>query len=311
MAMDKTAAATTASDIAVGHWLDRWTPPAARPYARLMRLDRPIGIWLLLFPCWWGAALAAPAGRWPSPWLLFLFALGSLIMRGAGCTYNDIVDRDIDARVARTAQRPIPSGQVSTRQAVAFLALQLLIGFAILLTFNEFTIWLGVASLALVFAYPLMKRVTYWPQAFLGLTFNWGALMGWSAVTGALSAPALMLYAGGIAWTLHYDTIYAHQDKEDDALVGVKSTALRLGARTKSWLWGFSAAAILLFALAIGLAGLAWPAWLALAAVAAQLVRQIRAVDLDNPGDCLAKFRANRWIGWCLLAGIVAGQLLR
>jgi len=312
--------ATTASDIRT--WLDRALPAAAWPYARLMRLDRPIGTWLLLFPCWWGLFLAPDksplAGTWPMPsqsWLVvgsvLLFAIGAVVMRGAGCTYNDIVDRDFDAKVARTALRPIPSGQVSVRRAVVFLAAQLLVGLLILLTFNRFTILLGVLSLALVFTYPLMKRITYWPQAFLGLTFNWGALMGWAAVTGSLDLPPLALYAGGIAWTLHYDTIYAHQDKEDDALVGVKSTALKLGAQTKPWLAGFSAATLVLFAIAVALAHLGWPAMLAVAAVALHLSWQILAVDLDDPADCLAKFRSNRWIGWLLLIGIVAGQLLR
>ena len=174
-----------------------------------------------------------------------LFAIGALVMRGAGCTYNDIVDRDFDAKVARTALRPIPSGQVSVRAAVVFLAAQLLVGLVILLQFNWFTVWLGIASLALVFTYPLMKRITYWPQAFLGLTFNWGILMGWSAVFGSIGWPALLLYAGGVAWTLHYDTIYAHQDKEDDALIGVNSTALKFGTATKPWLCLFSAIALL------------------------------------------------------------------
>jgi 4-hydroxybenzoate polyprenyltransferase len=297
----------SASDIQ--HWLDRWLPAPTRPYARLMRLDRPIGTWLLLFPCWWGMALAT-AG-WPDWRLLLVFALGAIVMRGAGCTYNDIVDRDFDARVARTALRPIPSGAVSVRQAVIFLVAQLLVGLAILLSFNRFTIWLGAASLLLVFTYPLMKRVTYWPQAFLGLTFNWGALMGWSAVTGSLGWPGLALYAGGLAWTLHYDTIYAHQDKDDDALVGVKSTALKFGRQTKPWLVAFSLLTLLLFGVAIALAGLGWPAWLGLALVAAHLAWQVAAVDLDDPQDCRAKFDANRWIGWLLLAGIVAGQLAR
>jgi 4-hydroxybenzoate polyprenyltransferase len=314
--------AAAATDIRRGSWIDRLLPAPVRPYARLMRLDRPIGTWLLLFPCWWGMALAAPLLRpgsfWPAPaaaWLPaatpLLFALGAVVMRGAGCTYNDIVDRDFDARVARTALRPIPSGQVSVRQASVFLAAQLLVGLLILLTFNRFTILLGALSLVLVFTYPLMKRVTHWPQAFLGLTFNWGALMGWAAVTGGLGLPALALYAGGIAWTLHYDTIYAHQDKEDDALVGVKSTALRLGADTKPWLAGFSAATVVLFEFAVAQAHLAWPAMLAVALVALHLTWQILAVDLDSPADCLAKFRANRWIGWILLIGMIAGQLLR
>jgi 4-hydroxybenzoate polyprenyltransferase len=271
-----------------------------------MRADRPIGTWLLLFPCWWGIALATP-GR-PSAWLLALFALGAFVMRGAGCTYNDIVDRDFDGRVARTADRPIPSGAVSVRGALVFLAAQLLAGLAILLTFDATTIALGVASLILVFTYPLMKRVTWWPQFFLGLAFNWGALMGWSAVTGGLSAAPLLLYAGGIAWTLGYDTIYAHQDREDDALVGIKSSARRLGARTRVALAAFYGLAVLLFAAAGFQAGLGWPFWIALAAAAAQLAWQAARLDIDQPADCLAKFRSNRFVGWLVLAGIVAGQ---
>jgi len=297
-----------ASDIPRGGWLARRLPGAALPYARLMRADRPIGTWLLLFPCWWGLALATPG--WPSPWVLALFALGAFVMRGAGCTYNDIVDRDFDGRVARTADRPLPSGAVSLRQALVFLLAQLLVGLAILLLFDRFSILLGIASLALVFTYPLMKRVTWWPQFFLGLTFNWGALMGWSAATGGgLAAPALLLYAGGIAWTLGYDTIYAHQDKEDDALVGVKSSARPGRDKTMKRFALALAAAVALFAAAGSAAGLGWPFFVALAAVAAQLAWQAGAVDIDRPADCLAKFRANRLVGWALLAGIVAGHL--
>jgi 4-hydroxybenzoate polyprenyltransferase len=310
--------AATATDIPRGSWVDRLLPAVARPYARLMRLDRPIGTWLLLFPCWWGLSLAADLPLlWDMTSLLrlvcapvILFAIGAVVMRGAGCTYNDIVDREFDGKVARTALRPLPSGQVSVRQAVLFLVAQLLVGLLILLSFNRFTILLGVLSLALVFTYPLMKRVTYWPQAVLGLTFNWGALMGWTAVTGAIGVPAVALYVGGLAWTLHYDTIYAHQDKEDDALVGVKSTALKLGAQTKPWLGGFSIATVILFAIAMATAGLGWPAMLAVAVVALHLTWQILTVDLDDPADCLAKFRSNRWIGWILLAGIVGGHYL-
>ncbi len=298
-----------ASDIPRHGWIDRRAPVGLRPYLRLMRADRPIGTWLLLFPCWWAVALAAPAGGTPDARLLVLFALGAVVMRGAGCTYNDIVDRDIDARVARTAARPIPSGAVSVRQAALFLALQLAVGLAILLALSPLAILLGVGSLALVLTYPFMKRVTYWPQAFLGLTFNWGALLGWAAATGDLNAPALVLYAAGIAWTLVYDTIYAHQDKEDDALIGVKSTALKFGARTKAWLAGFAAASVLLLAASVQLGGAGWPALTAVALVGAHLAWQIGAVDLDDPADCLAKFRANRWIGWLLLAGILAGRL--
>jgi 4-hydroxybenzoate polyprenyltransferase len=298
--------ARSASDIPRSGLLARVLPPAALPYARLMRADRPIGTWLLLFPCWWGIALATPG--LPSPWLFALFALGAFVMRGAGCTYNDIVDRDFDGRVARTADRPIPSGAVSVRGALAFLLAQLLVGLVILLTFDMATIALGVASLVLVFTYPLMKRVTWWPQFFLGLAFNWGALMGWSAVAGGLALAPLLLYAGGIAWTLGYDTIYAHQDREDDALVGIKSSARRLGARTRPALGAFYAAAVLLFAAAGAQAGLGWPFWIALAAAALQLAWQVRGVDIDQPSDCLAKFRSNRIVGWLVLAGILAGH---
>ena len=296
----------TASDIPRESWITRYLPRGAQPYARLMRADRPIGTWLLLFPCWWGLALASP-GLPPASFLL-LFAAGAFVMRGAGCTYNDIVDRDFDGRVARTADRPIPSGAVTLRGAIAFLLAQLLAGLAILLAFDATTIALGVASLVLVFTYPLMKRVTWWPQFFLGLTFNWGVLMGWTAVAGALGMPALLLYAGGIAWTLGYDTIYAHQDKEDDALVGVKSSARRLGDRTRPALLAFYAAAAALFGAAGHAAGLSWPFWVALAAATAQMAWQAWRVDTDQPADCLAKFRSNRLVGWILLAGIVAGR---
>ncbi len=302
-----TAPKNLASDIRGDHWSLRLAPGAAAPYLRLARIDRPIGVWLLLFPCWWGLALAEGAvGGLPSPWLAALFALGALVMRGAGCTYNDIVDRDFDARVARTATRPIPSGQVSLGQAIAFLAALLLAGLLVLLQFNAFAIGLGAASLALVFTYPFMKRVTYWPQAWLGLTFNWGALMGWAAVRGDLAWPPLLLYAAGFFWTLGYDTIYAHQDKEDDALIGIKSTALKLGDRTKPWLGFFWGAATLLLLAAGFSAGLAWPYYLGVAAVAAQLSWQGVQVDTEDPADCLAKFKSNRLVGWLLLAGILA-----
>ena len=246
-----------ATDIPAGDWIDRRLPAIARPYARLARIDRPIGIWLLMFPCWWGTALATPG--WPDPRLLALFAIGAAIMRGAGCTLNDLADRDFDARVARTAGRPIPSGAVSVRQAIAFMIALCLAGLLVLLQFNLFAVGLGASSLLLVAVYPFAKRVTYWPQAVLGLTFNWGALVGWAAVRGDLGWPAVVLYAAGLLWTLGYDTVYAHQDKEDDILIGVKSTALKLGAATKPWLWAFYGGAIALLALAGALAGLSWP----------------------------------------------------
>lgn len=299
---------TMQGDIPVGNWIDRWLPVSFRPYARLMRLDRPIGTWLLLFPCWWSIALASDG--WPSPWLFVLFGIGALVMRGAGCTVNDWADRDFDGKVARTASRPIPSGAVSPAQALAFLGLQLLVGLAILMQLNNFAIAVGVASLLLVFPYPFMKRITYWPQAWLGLTFNWGALLGWAAVKGHMGLPALLLYAAGPLWTLGYDTIYAHQDKEDDVLIGVKSTALRLGDDTVAWLWLFYPGALALIGAAGWAAGLGWAFWPGLALAGAHLLWQIRTVDIHDGADCLAKFKSNRHFGWLVLAAIVAGKVL-
>jgi 4-hydroxybenzoate polyprenyltransferase len=300
---DKAAGFT---DIRSG-WVDRIAPAALRPYLKLARLDRPIGTWLLLFPCWWGLALASQG--WPDPRDALGFAVGALAMRGAGCTFNDIVDRDFDARVERTRARPLPSGAISLSGAIAFLVLQLLAGFAILLTFNRFTVALGIASLALVFTYPFMKRITWWPQAFLGLTFNWGALMGWSAATGGLDPPPLLLYAGAIAWTIGYDTIYAHQDKEDDALIGVRSTARLFGESSRFWIALFYGLALAGFAAAGAAASLGWPFWLALLGAGLHLGWQVKGLRIDDPSDCLARFRSNRWIGWVLLAGILAARL--
>jgi 4-hydroxybenzoate polyprenyltransferase len=296
------------TDIRSGDWADRYAPPGLVPYIRLARLDRPIGTWLLLFPSWWAIALAAPA--WPDWRLMALFGIGAVTMRGAGCTLNDIIDRDFDARVARTRTRPLPSGAVSVRQAALFLALQLVIGAAVLASLDRLAILLGFFVLLLIATYPLMKRVTYWPQFFLGLNFNWGALMGWAAATGRIELPAVLLYVGGIAWTLGYDTIYAHQDKEDDILVGVKSAALALGERTLPWLFVFYAVAVLLWAAAAAAAAIAWPFWLALGLVTLQLFWQAASVDTDDAADCLAKFRSNRWTGWLFLLGIVAAHVV-
>jgi 4-hydroxybenzoate polyprenyltransferase len=295
------------TDIPAGDWIDRLVPAPARPYLRLARLDRPIGTWLLLFPCWWSQALASEG--WPNLGLMVLFAIGSVVMRGAGCTVNDMADREFDAQVARTAGRPIASGAVGMKQAAAFLGLQLLIGLAVLVRLNGFTMAVGVASLALVFPYPFMKRITYWPQAWLGLTFNWGALVGWAAVKGELGLAPVLLYLAGVFWTLGYDTIYAHQDKEDDILVGVKSTALRLGQATPSWLIAFYGAALALMAWAAASAGVKWPFWPVFGLAALQMAWQVRHVDIDTPADCLAKFKSNRWFGWLLLAAIVAGRI--
>ena len=295
------------SDIRGGDWVERRLPAPAQPYARLARLDRPIGTWLLLFPAWWGIALAAQ--RWPDPALLALFALGAIVMRGAGCTLNDIADRDYDAQVARTRLRPLPSGAVTVRGAVIFMLLQLAVGAAVLLSLNRAAILLGLAVLGLIGTYPFMKRITYWPQVFLGLNFNWGALIGWAAVTGAIASPPLLLYLGGVFWTIGYDTIYAHQDKEDDIRIGVKSSAIALGSRTRPWLFAFYGAALLLWAASGHAAGLGVLFWAGLALAALQLAWQAARVDIDEPGDCLAKFRSNRVVGWLMLAAIVAGHV--
>jgi 4-hydroxybenzoate polyprenyltransferase len=231
-------------------------------------------------------------------------------MRGAGCTVNDIVDRDFDGRVARTATRPIASGQIRLWQAFVFLGLQLLVGLWVLVHFNGFAIVLGISSLALVALYPFMKRITYWPQLFLGLTFNWGALMGWAVIHGSLGPPAYLLYAAGVFWTLGYDTIYAHQDKEDDVLIGVKSTALKFGNTTKAWVFMFYGGAIVLLAVAGAMAGLTWPFYVAMAAASGHLAWQVKALKLDDPKDCLAKFKSNRDVGIIILIGIVAGRLV-
>jgi 4-hydroxybenzoate polyprenyltransferase len=300
-------------DAVKGNWVDRYAPDAARPYLRLMRADRPVGTWLLLIPCWQGLALGAivaPPAMMTLVWHAALFAVGSFVMRGAGCAYNDIADRDFDARVARTALRPIPAGLISVRQAWIFLVVLSLIGLAVLLQFNRTTILLGIASLGLVAVYPFMKRITWWPQAWLGLTFNWGALMGYSSVTGEIGAPALLLYASGIAWTLGYDTIYAHQDKEDDALIGVKSSARRLEGKTKPALTLFYGAALALAALGYFLSG-APPAGLLLFMIAAAHFRwQIKAADINSPDSCLTVFRSNRDAGLLMLAPFLLAAVL-
>ena len=304
---DKKQDQARVADAPPENWVDAYAPAWARPYARLARLDRPIGWWLLLLPCWWSVALAS-AG-WPSLALLLLFFVGAVAMRGAGCTWNDIVDRDIDAAVARTRLRPLPSGAVTLKGALAFLALQCLIGLGVLLSFNSFAILLGFSSLLLVAIYPFMKRITYWPQLVLGLAFNWGALMGWAAVHGSLTAAPLLLYLGAVAWTIGYDTIYAHQDKEDDALIGVKSTALKFGEATQKWLWLFYGLAFIALAGAGAAAGLGPFFYPVLAMGAALLVWQIVTLDINDPARCLRLFRSNRDFGLVLFAAIVAGQM--
>jgi 4-hydroxybenzoate polyprenyltransferase len=286
-------------------WIEH-LPERLRPYAVLARWDRPIGTWLLLWPCWWALALAPGRPDW---WLVPLFGIGAVAMRGAGCVVNDLTDRELDAQVARTRDRPLASGRLGVPQALAFLALQLLVGALVLLAFNGVAVALALASLPLIVIYPLMKRITWWPQAFLGVTFNWGALVGWAAATGELATPALLLYAAGFFWTLGYDTIYAHQDKADDALIGIRSTARRLGAATPRWLWGFYAVTLGLLAAAGWSAGLGFGFYALLLAVAGHFAWQIRTLDLDDPRSCLRRFRSNRELGLLVFLAIVAGKV--
>ncbi len=297
---------------ATGNWVDTLAPFWTRPYLRLARLDRPIGSWLLLMPCWWSAGLAAIASgaRIPDPWHVALFFIGAFAMRGAGCTWNDFVDRDLDTKVERTRSRPIPSGQVTPLQALAFLVLQALVGLAVLLQFNLFTIATGIASLATVAIYPFLKRVTHWPQIGLGLAFSWGALMGWPALFGRLDAPAFILYAGSIAWVIAYDTIYAHQDREDDALIGIKSTAILFGEQTKPILAVFFAMAVVLIGIAGYLANAGLWFALGLAAFGAHLAWQVRRLDISDPALCLRLFKSNRDAGLILFAGMILDAAL-
>jgi 4-hydroxybenzoate polyprenyltransferase len=298
---------------ATGNWVDTHAPQWSRPYLRLSRLDRPIGSWLLLMPCWWSAALAAGViGDISQPPLIIaLFFVGAFAMRGAGCTWNDITDRDLDALVERTRSRPIPAGQVSVPQAVVFLVVQALIGLAVLLQFNRFAVATGIASLVIVAVYPFMKRITWWPQIVLGLAFSWGALMGFAVMQARIDATALLLYMGSIAWVIGYDTIYAHQDAEDDALIGIKSTALLFGARTHRALMVFYGLAVVLIGAAFALAGARFPAWIGLAAFAAHLVWQIWRLQISDPALCLRIFKSNRDAGLLLFAGLVADAVMR
>ena len=294
-------------------WIDRLAPAAARPFLRLARADKPIGGWLLMWPCFWSAALAAIAKGWhlPDLWHLVLFFVGAHVMRGAGCAYNDILDRDIDGRVERTKSRPLPSGEVSTMAAVAFMLALCAIGLLVLLQFNGFAQFLGLLSLLPVAVYPLMKRITHWPQAVLGLAFGWGALMGWAAEFGGLSWPSLLLYAAAIAWIIGYDTIYAHQDREDDALIGVKSTALKFGASTPYWLTGFYGGFWLLLAAAAFRAGAGWPFAFVMLALAGQLAWQVATLDISDPANCLVRFRSNHAAGALIFVGLLADVTLR
>jgi 4-hydroxybenzoate polyprenyltransferase len=296
------------NDINIGAWLDKNLPSRAIPYARLMRLDHPIGIWLLLLPCWWGVALASHG--FPNLWWMFLFALGAIVMRGAGCVINDIYDREFDRQVERTSTRPLASGEIELWQATLFLVVLLLIGFGILLLFNHATIIIGLISLLLVFTYPLMKRITWWPQLFLGFTFSWGALMGWSAVTGHIGFTSVLLYVAGIFWTLGYDTIYAHQDIRDDEIVGIKSTARLFGENSRQYVMLFYGAAAFFLAITGWDAGLGISFYVLLLIAAGLAVVQISSWRMDDPPHCLERFRQNREFGLIVLAAIILGKFI-
>ncbi len=308
------------ADAATGNWVDTYAPTFARPYLRLSRADRPIGTWLLLIPCWWGLALAILSDgqpRWEDLWIALGCAIGAFLMRGAGCTWNDITDREFDGKVERTRSRPIPSGQVSVRQAVFWMVLQCLLALAILLTFNQAAIAMGVLSLLPVTIYPFAKRFTWWPQIFLGLAFNWGALLAWAAHTGTVGWPAIMLYLSGIAWTLFYDTIYAHQDAEDDELIGIKSTARLFGTDTTRWLKYFLIGTVSLMGLAIIDAALPVASVLALVvalggpwAMGWHLAWQLRGLDTEDNAKLLQLFRANRDTGLIPLIFLCVALLL-
>ncbi|MGG7568342.1 4-hydroxybenzoate octaprenyltransferase [Rhodovulum sp. DZ06] len=300
------------------NWVDRFAPPWSRPWLRLSRADRPAGTWLLLLPCWWGLMLAAAADpnglRWEDAWIFAVCGVGAFLMRGAGCTWNDVTDRNIDGSVERTRSRPIPSGQVTTKGALVWMCIQALIACALLVTLHPAAILLGVVSLLPVCIYPFMKRVTWWPQVFLGIAFNWGALLAWAAHTGSLSAAPVLLYLSGMAWTIFYDTIYACQDMEDDALIGVKSTARLFDGRTRPILLGFMALTLVLSALAVIAALAGNPAALALGLLGVagfgwRLHWEWRQVDPGNNPLCLHLFRDNRNAGLLLFAGLALAAI--
>lgn len=289
-----------------GNWVDNLAPAFTRPYLRLARLDRPIGSWLLLMPCWWSVGLVGMrTDHFPSAWHIVLFFIGAFAMRGAGCTWNDIVDRDLDGKVERTRSRPIPSGQVTATQATIFMVAQALVGLLVLIQFNTFTIVTGIASLGVVAVYPFLKRFTYWPQIGLGLAFSWGALMGWPAAFGELGLPSLLLYAGSISWVIGYDTIYAHQDRDDDSLIGIKSTALLFGERTPTMLTLFYGVAVVF----IGAAGLmargGFIFVIGLLCFAAHLGSQVLRIDIHDPAYCLVLFKSNRDAGLILFGAML------
>ena len=304
------------ADAPSDNFVYRVLPPWLWPYAQLARWDRPIGWQLLLWPCFWSATLAADAASQAQLFVgrqlvyqLVLYFIGAVAMRGAGCTFNDLIDHEIDSSVARTRSRPLPSGRVTRSQAKIFIVLQALVGLLVLLQFNWFCFILGLLSLGLVALYPFAKRFTDWPQFFLGLAFSWGALMGWAGIFGSLSLAPIVLYVAAILWTIGYDTIYAHQDKEDDALIGVRSTALLFGERTKIWLVGLYSAALLLMFAAFALAGTGWIAFLGLLVAGGMFAYQIIVLDIDDAEQCLTLFKSNNKVGAIIFLGLLLSMV--
>ncbi len=304
-------------DAVRGHWVERM-PSSFQPFLRLARADRPVGTWLLLIPCWWGLALgmanqgdlsSVPIYWGGALWYGLLFAIGAFVMRGAGCVYNDIVDQDIDAKVARTANRPLPSGQVTTKQAWAFLAALCFTGLLVLLQFNKMAIFTGLAAILLVAAYPFMKRITWWPQAWLGLTFNWGILVGYVAVAERFDLAMFLLYGAGVCWTIYYDTIYAHQDKEDDQLIGVRSTALRFGEKTTLALVFFAGLTVILTILSGVFSGMGAFFVGAMALASLHFFIQLKGLNYDDADQCLKVFKSNRNVGLLILGALLIGLL--
>lgn len=300
-------------DALTGHWVDTRAPLATRPYLKLARMERPIGWWLLVLPCWWAAGLAAIASQAATPnlWHCVLFLAGAVVMRAAGSTFNDIIDRKLDAQVARTRGRPLPSGQVTAKAAALFMVGLSLVGLAILLQFNHFTVLLGISSLVIVAIYPFMKRITQMPQFVLGLAFSWGGLVGWSAVFGRLDAPAFLIYAAAVVWTIGYDTIYALQDIEDDVLAGIKSSARYFGDLAREAIGACFGLAVLLTAAATWMVGGGVMAWLGVAAFAGHLGWQVARLKSAAPERALKLFRSNRNAGLLLAAGFALDALVR
>ena len=298
------------SDIPKNNWVDRIAPTAARPYLRLARIDRPIGTWLLLLPGWWALSIAPKAGGMPDPFLFMLFGAGAILMRAAGCIINDLFDRKFDSSVARTANRPLASGAITIPHAFIFLLVLFTLSLLILAQFNRLSVIIGFLSLILIIPYPLMKRITWWPQAWLGLTFNWGAILGWTVINNEITISTLLLYGAGFFWTMSYDTIYAHQDKSDDSIIGIQSTARLFGSKSRFYICIFFIISLLLLLLCGFFSNLSWPYYIGLMLAALHAIWQTFTINFDDPKCCLFYFKSNRDFGLIILVAIILGQIM-